>query len=284
MACRARIERATVLLLRDVGRGLEGAQRLHEAVRVVAFVTADRHTSARQARDETRRGGAFAGAGRRHHAGVDHQSVAVLHQHFAEIGQLGLVSLGLLEQSAVGIGRRLVRQIRAPFPMEIDRWIAAIVWRVIGRSLPFETFLTCPRFQQRAVDGEMLGGQQATTACLLHDIFKEGPGDIALQQPIAVLGEGGRRPHRVVHRQPHKPPKQQVVLQLLHQHPLAAHGIQHLEQQCPQQMLGRNRRDGRSSRRSRRTGATGGAGLHPSSCGSSAADDPPAHAAPATGS
>src|SRR5436190_10120421 len=43
MTCRARIERATVLLLRDVGRGLEGAQRLHEAVRVVAFVTADRH-------------------------------------------------------------------------------------------------------------------------------------------------------------------------------------------------------------------------------------------------
>src|SRR5437899_8884388 len=88
MACRARIERATVLLLRDVGRGLEGTQRLHEAVRVVAFVTADRHASAWQARDETRRGVAFAGAGRRHDAGVDDQSVAVLHQAFAEIGQL----------------------------------------------------------------------------------------------------------------------------------------------------------------------------------------------------
>src|SRR4051812_39475527 len=30
MTCRARIERATVLLLRDVRRGLEGTQRLHE--------------------------------------------------------------------------------------------------------------------------------------------------------------------------------------------------------------------------------------------------------------
>src|SRR5207237_900878 len=49
MTCRARIERATVLLLRDVGRGRKRAQRLHEAVRVVAFVTADRHAPARRA-------------------------------------------------------------------------------------------------------------------------------------------------------------------------------------------------------------------------------------------
>jgi hypothetical protein len=33
----------------------------------------------------------------------------------------------------------------------------------------------------------MLGGQQATTARLPDDIFKEGPGDVALQQPISFL-------------------------------------------------------------------------------------------------
>src|SRR5262249_2880 len=46
---------------------------------------------------------------------------------------------------------------------------------------------------QRAVDGEMLGGQEASTASLGDDICKEGPGDVALQEPIAILGEGGRR-------------------------------------------------------------------------------------------
>jgi hypothetical protein len=77
----------------------------------------------------------------------------------------------------------------------------------------------------------MLGGQQATTASLRDDIFKEGPGDVALQQPIPILGKRGRHPYGIVHRQAHKPAKQQVVLELLHQHPLAAHRIQHLEQQ-----------------------------------------------------
>src|SRR6266478_3186345 len=33
----------------------------------------------------------------------------------------------------------------------------------------------------------------------------------------------------------------QIVVQLLHQHALAAHGIQHLQQQRPQEFFGRNR-------------------------------------------
>ena len=88
----------------------------------------------------------------------------------------------------------------------------------------------------------MLGGQQAPAAGLRDDVFKEGAGDVAFEQPIPILGEGRRRPHRVVHAEPDEPPKQQVVLQLLHQHPLTAHRIQHLEQQRPQEMLGRDRR------------------------------------------
>src|SRR5260221_12856593 len=41
---------------------------------------------------------------------------------------------------------------------------------------------------------------------------------------------------------PHKPAKQEVVIELLHQKPLAAHRVQHLQQQRAQQLLRRNRR------------------------------------------
>jgi hypothetical protein len=71
--------------------------------------------------------------------------------------------------------------------------------------------MATPRLQQCAVDTEMLGGEQATSTGLLHDIFEEGPGDVALQQPVPILGEGGRCPHRVVHGQTDKPAIQQVV-------------------------------------------------------------------------
>src|SRR6267378_8252136 len=90
--------------------------------------------------------------------------MAVLHQHFTEIGQLGFMPLGLLEQPAVGIGRRLMRLIRAPFPMEIDGRIPRVVGRFVGLILPCETLLPRPRLEQRAIAGEMLGGQQATAA------------------------------------------------------------------------------------------------------------------------
>ena len=95
---------------------------------------------------------------------------------------------------------------------------------------------------KRPVDGEVLGGQQAASSGLGDDIFEEGPRDVAVEQPIAILREGRRRPHGIVHAQADKPAKQQVVFELFHQHPLAAHRIQHLEQQRPQQMLGRDRR------------------------------------------
>jgi hypothetical protein len=63
-------------------------------------------------------------------------------------------------------------------------------------------------------------------------------GDVALQQPLAVLGEHRHVPHRVVHVQTHKPPKQQVIVQLFHQLPLTANGVQHLQQQRSQHFSG----------------------------------------------
>jgi hypothetical protein len=62
------------------------------------------------------------------------------------------------------------------------------------------------------------------------------------QQPVAILAEAGRVPHPLVHAKPYEPAEQQVVLHLLHQHPLAPHRVQHLQQQRPQQLRRRDRR------------------------------------------
>src|SRR6185369_13144649 len=74
MAGGSAIERPAVLLHGDVRCGLKGAEHLHETARVVAFVAADRHTSARQRGDETRRRVAFTGARGRHDARIDDEA------------------------------------------------------------------------------------------------------------------------------------------------------------------------------------------------------------------
>jgi hypothetical protein len=70
-----------------------------------------------------------------------------------------------------------------------------------------------------------------------HELLKH----LALSQPLAVLGERGRVPDRVIGRQPNEPAEQQVVVQLLDQLPLGADAVEHLQQQGAQQLLRRNR-------------------------------------------
>jgi hypothetical protein len=105
-----------------------------------------------------------------------------------------------------------------------------------------EALLTGPRLEQRAVHGEVLVGEQALTVRMDQDGVEEGGRNIAVEQPIAVLGKRGGRPHGVVHAEPHEPAKQQVVVQLLPQLPLTPDRVQRLEQQRPEQLLRRNRR------------------------------------------
>jgi len=49
-------------------------------------------------------------------------------------------------------------------------------------------------------------------------------------------------PDGVVHVQTHEPTEQQVIVELFHQQPLAAHRVQRLQQERSQQLLRRDRR------------------------------------------
>src|SRR6202166_873318 len=70
-----------------------------------------------------------------------------------------------------------------------------------------------------------------------HELRKH----LAVLQPIPVLGEGGRVPDWVVGRKPHKPAVQKIVVQLLHQLAFRPNAVEHLQQQCAQQLLWRDR-------------------------------------------
>src|SRR5882757_10779143 len=70
-----------------------------------------------------------------------------------------------------------------------------------------------------------------------HELCKH----LAVLQPIAVLGETGWVPDRVVRRKPHEPAVQKIVVQLLHQLAFRPNAVEHLQQQCAQQLLWRDR-------------------------------------------
>src|SRR5260370_24034094 len=72
--------------------------------------------------------------------------------------------------------------------------------------------------------------------------LKKSLRDLAHQQALPVLREDRYVPDRIVDVEPHKPAKQEVIIELLHQKPLAAHRVQHLQQQRAQKLLRRNRR------------------------------------------
>jgi hypothetical protein len=122
------------------------------------------------------------------------------------------------------------------------------------------------------------GCTESTSPGLLYDIFKEGPRDVAIEQAIAILGERGWRPHGIVPIEADKPAKQQVVFELIHQHPLAAHRISTWSSSARRRCSGGI--DGRSSHTGSRTAATNGAAHHRSSRESPATDGRLARAVP----
>src|SRR6266566_8484063 len=81
----------------------------------------------------------------------------------------------LLEQSRKRICQRLVRFVPTLLFTKVDRRITAGIlrWRQLqrlGAFLRLETLLTCPRFDQRAIDGEVVVAQQPLLPRLMdHD-------------------------------------------------------------------------------------------------------------------
>src|SRR6266850_829523 len=126
--------------------------------------------------------------------------------------------------------------------MEVALAVAARTLTVVVASvLPAEALDRSPRLDQRAVDREVVARQQPLHLRLSQNRDQELGGDLSLQQPVTVLGEGRMVPDRIINAKPDKPAEQKVKLQSLHQLAFRADAIERLQQHRPKQLLRRNR-------------------------------------------
>ena len=164
-----------------------------------------------------------------------------IHQHMAQIAELGRLAVALAIEPGIRVGHRLVGLIRALLAAEILPAVAARIGRRSAAILRLEALDRRPGLDQRPVNREMLARQQWLDPRVGQHRQQKTPRDVALQEPVAVLGEHRHIPHRGIQRQPDKPAEQHVVADLLHQLPFRADAIKRLQQQRPQQLLRRDR-------------------------------------------
>jgi hypothetical protein len=79
----------------------------------------------------------------------------------------------------------------------------------------------------------------AQTMSLTRSLITEQHRPILGQPQSIGLRQG--HPDRVVRRKPHEPAVQKIVVQLLHQLAFRPNAVEHLQQQCAQQLLWRDR-------------------------------------------
>jgi hypothetical protein len=138
----------------------------------------------------------------------------------------------------------LVRVVPPRLSPEVHLSVSASLLGIIVRPVfTLEALVAGPRLEERPVYAEVLIRSQTPLPSLGHDLLQEAPRNVAVQQSISVLAEDGGIPHLAVHAQAHKPTKQKVVVQLLHQQSFTADSVEVLEEERPQKML---RRDGRT--------------------------------------
>jgi len=176
-------------------------------------------------------------------AGIDQKTMAVLHQSVLHEAQLRLLALAFPVEPGVRVGRRGMRLVGPLLAMEVCIRIPAIASgrRRARTVLRLDALHRRPGLDQRAVDGEVVGGQEPLDLGLRQDRAQELRGDVAFEQPVPVLREDRMVPGRIVNADADKPPEQEVVFQTLHQKAFRADRIEGLQQHGPQQLLRRDR-------------------------------------------
>ena len=243
----AAVDRAAALMrvvARDVRRHFARSAIPHKVAHVVTLVGAERlGVTTRYAIEQVQRTCAFGETVGMADHGPNHQARAVLHQDVPLITKDGSALPTLTEQARIRIGARFMRVVAAPLTLPVGVDIATTAgWRVVRTVLGPEALVAGPRLDQRAIDREVFSGQQPLLVGQAHDFGKERFDYFVLKQTIAVLREHRVVPDGVFDGEADEPAEQQVVAHLLHQHALAAHRVQHLQQQRAQQLLGRDRR------------------------------------------
>jgi hypothetical protein len=223
---------------------LKLSERFNKISRVVRFVRREcRSMTARNRFGHFESSFALGVAGSRRHTRVDDQSVSVLGHQVTKIAQFRFLTAAFAVHSRSTIGRRPEYIIFAALPVKIDIRVSRSAATRRLRLVGFwnKTLLAGPSLDHRSVNGKMLVAKQVGCASLAENLFEKRLCNVALQQPIAILREDRDIPDGIIHVQIAKPAKKHIVVQLLHELPLAANRIHHLQDQSTQQMFWWNR-------------------------------------------
>src|SRR5713101_552367 len=155
-------------------------------------------------------------------------------------------------------------------PVKID--IPSRSWRVAFPILAPETLLARPGLDQRPIHRKMFIRHERLGA------FDHPPEkslrDLLVQQPFPILTEHRMIPDLLIHLHPHKPPEQQVVLQLFDQHSFTTHRIEESATTENATTAPARSTDVPHWNTTWQTAATSLSESHPPACGWAAVDDP----------
>lgn len=248
MARGATIDGRAALALRvlgHMGRDLQPAQIADELLGIVALVGTQRDALfACHIGDHLRGGFALSRAVGLGDHRLDDQAVAILHQGMAEIAHACLFAFALFVESRFGIGDRGVCFVGELFTVKVTRLIATHGPGGIIILGP-EALDGGPGFDERAVNAEMLIRQEPGLAGLRHDLGQKKACNLGMDQPLQVGGKARVVPDLLVQGQAHKPAKENVVVDLFNEQTIAANGVEGLQEQGLEQLLGGNGRAAR---------------------------------------
>jgi hypothetical protein len=147
--------------------------------------------------------------------GLDHQTVAILHQQVAHEAEPRFLTMTLAKQPRIRIGGRGVAGVGPVLAVEVSARVATTVGWLILIILRAEALQAGPGLDQGAVDREVLAAQQGLDLRVAQEGGEEARCHLAREQPVAVGREDGRVPDRIVDPEPDKPAIQKVVVELL---------------------------------------------------------------------
>jgi hypothetical protein len=177
---------------------------------------------------------------------VGAQTIAVFHQEVPAKTQLGFFAIGLPIEHALGVGRALVRVVAPGFAAKVDRRVAGVFvlgglhFRGVRTVFADEAFQAGPRFDEGAVNGEVLVAGPAVLAREVIDLGEEEPGHVGGEHALIVLGEDAVVEAALAQFAVEEPEPEQIVAELLAEEPFAAHAVKGGEDAGLEQLLGRD--------------------------------------------
>jgi hypothetical protein len=223
----------------------EGPAAAHQVPGVVPLVRPHRPpvTAPTLPAEQLKRGLPFRIPRRRGERDLGDQAVAVLHEHMAPVGELGLLGVALPRQPRLWIGRRGMGGVAALLPPVVDVRVPAAASgtpRTLIVILRPEALERGPGLEQRAVDGEVMARHELAPLGLRDHRGEEPVGHLVLENSVAVLGEAGGVEGHLLDVHVEEPLEEQVVLEALAELALAPHRVEGDQQAALEQALRRD--------------------------------------------